>query len=292
MTVKQFFLLLIPSALWGSSFIFMKELSPIFGPVLTSTLRIVSASIFLFALFGIQKYKVEWKRDWKLFTIIGLGNSALPFVLYSYAALHLPSSLSVILNSTSPMFGALFGYLLLKDRLTWNKYLGVILGSTGVAIVTSVVFIEPSTELYLSIVSCVGAAALYGLSGAYVKKYALHIEPKQLTIGSLTTAGIFLVLIYLFLEIIGTNPSIVSENIFIDIILVIIFGILCTSIPYIIYYKLLQEIGPIKALAVTYLMPIFGIVWSLIYGEAFVFTSVIGLLVILVGIYVLSLKKE
>lgn len=292
MTFKQFLLLLIPSALWGSSFIFMKELAPIYGPVLTSALRILFASLFLIVLFAIQKYKVEWKREWKLFVIIGLGNSALPFVLYSYAALYIPSSLSVILNSTSPMFGALFGYLLLKDKLTWNKYVGVILGSTGVAIVASIVTVEGTTEMYLSIASCLGAALLYGLSGAYVKKYALHIEPKQLTVGSLTTAGVFLLILYGILGIFKLNPEIMSSNIGLDLLLIVVFGIMCTSIPYIVYYKLLQEIGPVKALAVTYLMPIFGIIWSLIYGEAFALQSVIGLFVILLGIYVLSLKKD
>jgi drug/metabolite transporter (DMT)-like permease len=224
--------------------------------------------------------------------IIGFGNSAIPFVLYAYAALYLPSSLSVILNSTSPMFAALFGFLLLGDRLTINKYIGVILGSLGVGIVSSVAFTDSSLELYLSIAACMGAALLYGLTGAYVKKRALHIEPKQLTIGSLSFAGLFLIVLYLFLSLINLTPEIVTDGIGRNILLVILFGIMCTGIPYIVYYRLLQEIGPVKALTVTYLMPVFGLIWSLMYGEKFVFISLVGLIVILIGIYVLSLHKE
>ena len=123
MSIKQFFMLLFISSLWGGSFIFMKMLSPIFGPILTSSFRLIAASLFLFVLFYFQKYKVHWKRDLKLFLIIGLGNSAVPFVLYAYAALYIPASLSVILNSTSPMFGAIFGFLLLGVRLSFNKYI-------------------------------------------------------------------------------------------------------------------------------------------------------------------------
>ena len=172
MTLKQFLLLLVPSALWGSSFIFMKELSPIFGPLLTSTLRIVFASLFLFILYYFQNYKVNFKRDWKLFFIIGLGNSAVPFVLYAYAALYIPSSLSVIINSTSPMFGAIFGFMLLGDKLSLSKIIGISLGTLGVGLISSLVFAENSLELYLSIFACLGAALLYGLSGAYVKMKA------------------------------------------------------------------------------------------------------------------------
>lgn len=292
MTVKQFLLLLIPSALWGSSFIFMHHLSPVFGPTLTATIRIIIASIFLISLFAIQGYKVHWKRDYKLFIIIGITNSAIPFSLYAFAALYIPSSLSVIINSTSPMFGAIFGLLLLQDRLKPTMIAGLLLGTLGVGLVSSDILAQNSLELYLSIMACVFAALLYGLSGAIVKKYALHIEPKQLTVGSLTVAGIGLSVLYFVLLLTGNTPEIVSENIVIDVLLILAFGILCTSIPYIVYYKLIQEIGPVKALTVTYLMPAFGLLWGIIFGEKIKVLMVIGLVVILIGIYILSYKKK
>ena len=292
MTVKQFLLLLIPSALWGSSFIFMHHLSPVFGPILTTTIRIIIGATFLVTLFAIQKYKIHWKRDYKLFMIIGISNSAVPFVLYSYAALYIPSSLSVIINSTSPMFGAVFGLLLLRDKISVMKVVGLLLGTVGVGFVSSEILATQSIELVLSIVACVTAALLYGLSGAIVKKHALHIEPRQLTAGSLTFAAIGMLITYSILSIAGKNPEIVSENLLLDIGLIIAFGVLCTSIPYIVYYKLLQEVGPVKALMVTYLMPVFGLMWGLIFGEVIKVLMIIGLFIILAGIYAISYKKK
>ena len=292
MTSRQFLVLLIPSALWGSSFIFMHELSPIFGPVLTATLRIVFASVSLFLVFTATNYKTNFKRDWKLFLLIGLGNSAIPFTLYAYAALYLDSSISVILNSTSPMFGALFGFLILRDKLTINKYIGLILCTVGVIFVSSFAYSETEIEIYLSIFAALGAASLYGLTGAYVKKYAQHIEPKQLTFGTLTFAGIFLLILYGILLGFGYVPDIQSTNLFRDFGLVILFGIMCTALPYIIYYRLLQEVGPVNALTVTYLMPVFGIMWGIVFHEPITLWMIIGLLVILVGIYVLNIRKQ
>jgi len=292
MTIRQFLLLLIPSALWGSSFIFMHHLSPVFGPMLTATIRILVASIFLISLFFVQGYKVHWKRDYRLFFIIGITNSAVPFSLYAYAALYIPSSLSVIINSTSPIFGAIFGLMLLKDKLSKMKVIGLFMGTIGVGLVSSDILAQNSLELYLSITACVLAALLYGLSGAIVKKYALHIEPKQLTVGSLSFAGVGLFILFVVLSFAGQTPQIVSQNIAVDIFMIIAFGILCTSIPYIVYYKLIQEIGPVKALTVTYLMPAFGLLWGIIFGEIITPIMIVGLLVILLGIYVLSYKKK
>ena len=292
MTIRQFLLLLIPSALWGSSFIFMHHLSPVFGPMLTATIRILVASIFLISLFFVQGYKVHWKRDYRLFFIIGITNSAIPFSLYAYAALYIPSSLSVIINSTSPIFGAIFGLMLLKDKLSKMKVIGLFMGTIGVGLVSSDILAQNSLELYLSITACVLAALLYGLSGAIVKKYALHIEPKQLTVGSLSFAGVGLFILFVVLSFAGQTPQIVSQNIALDIFMIIAFGILCTSIPYIVYYKLIQEIGPVKALTVTYLMPAFGLLWGIIFGEIITPIMIVGLLVILLGIYVLSYKKK
>lgn len=291
MTIKQFLLLLIPSMLWGSSFIFFKELSPIFGPFLTSTVRILFAAFFMFLFFVFTKRSLK-KKDIKKLFIIGVMNSAIPFTLYAYAALYIPSSLSVILNSTSPIFGAMLGVFILHEKMSWNKYFGLLVGFVGVSIVSSFVFIEMDVLMILSIGACLLAAFMYGLAGVYVKKYASDIDSYSLTYGSLLFAGLTMLVLYLFLIPFHIHPPVITEGLVLNIILLILFGILCTSIPYIIYYKLIKEIGPVKALTVTYLMPIFGIVWSLLYGEEFRISMIFGLVIVLLGIYILGYKKE
>ncbi len=292
MSLKQFLLLLIPSMLWGSSFIFFKVLSPLYGPLLTSTIRILFGSLFMYFFFVITKRKLTFFTNIKFLFIVGVLNSAVPFTLYAYAALYIPSSLSVIINSTSPMFGALLGVIILHEKLSLQKLLGLITGIVGVGIVSSFVFVEGDLLLYLSIIACLVAALMYGIAGVYVKKVDHDLDPYQLTFGSLTFAGVSMAILYIILIPFDINPVIDSSNILFDMTLLILFGLLCTSIPYIVYYQLIMEIGPVKALTVTYLMPVFGIVWSLIYGEEFRVMMVFGLVVILSGIYVLSKEKK
>ena len=286
MSIKHFLLLLLISAIWGASFIFMKELSPVFGPVLTSSFRLLSASAFLFIVYYFQNYKINWKKNFKIFFILGLGNSAIPFTLYAYAALYLSPSISVILNSTAPMFGAIFGYIIIKESLSYKKIFGLVLGTFGVGVLTSVTFTNGFLELYLSVIGCIVAAALYGLSGVITKKYASHIDAKELTLGSITVAGIVLLPFVVFSPITGTvTLGLVG--------ILIIFGILCTAVAYIIYYYLLKEIGAVKALTVTYLMPAFTILWTyLFYSEIISLNTLFGLILISLGIALVTHKKQ
>lgn len=286
MTTRQFLLLLFISSLWGSSFIFMKVLVPIFGPVLTSSLRLLFASVFLFIYYLYKNHKMQWKANLKVYLIIGALNSAIPFIFYAYAALHIDASLSVILNSTSPMFGALFGYLLLKNKLSILQMIGLLTGLVGVGIVTSITLFEGSTDIYLSIAACIGAALLYGFSGSWIKRNALHVDSKTLTLGTLLFGGLMLLPFSFFYEF--------SETIKIGHIgALIVFGIMCTSVPYLIYYKLIQDVGAMKALTVTYLMPVFGVIWALLYlGEVPGYNVYIGSVVILIGVFLVTYRKQ
>lgn len=286
MNLRQFLLLLLISAIWGASFIFMVVLSPVFGPVFTSSFRLLSASAFLFIVYSFQNYKINWKKNYKLFLILGIGNSAIPFTLYAYAALYLPASISVILNSTAPMFGAIFGYIIIKESLSYKKIIGLALGTLGVGVISSITLTDGTLESYLSVIACILAASLYGISGVITKKYASDIEAKELTFGSITIAGIVLLPFMIFSPITGTVT--------ISLILVLItFGILCTAIAYIIYYILIKELGAVKALTVTYLMPVFGIFWAYVFLDEAISKSVyLGLSIILIGIYLVSIKKK
>jgi len=286
MNLKQFSLLLLISAIWGGSFVFMKELSPVFGPVLTSSLRLLSASLFLYIIYYFQRYKINWRKNLKIFVLLGLGNSAIPFTLYAYAALYISPSISVILNSTAPMFGAVFAYFISKENLSYKKMIGLLLGTIGVGVVTSFTFAEGALELYVSVAGCIIAALLYGLSGVYAKKYASHIETKELTLGSITISGLFLLPLTIFSPITGTVTPIL-------IVMLIVFGIVCTAVAYLIYYYLLKEIGTVKALTVTYLMPVFGIFWSYIfYSEVITLNTLFGLLLIFMGVALVTYKKK
>ncbi len=109
MAIIDILLLVLLSAIWGSSFMFMRYLAPIIGPVATADARVLIAGLFLVALFALMRFDLKWRGRWKRYLVIGLLNSGLPFLLYSYASLTLPSSVEVVVNALAPGFGAIFG---------------------------------------------------------------------------------------------------------------------------------------------------------------------------------------
>lgn len=272
-------LLVVLSAIWGGSFIFMRILSPVFGASGTACLRLLVAAVFLLAYFAITGYQINWKRDWRFLLLIGVINSAIPFFSYAYAALYIPAGLSVIVNTMSPMFGAMFAALILKEKLTIEKASGLALGAFGVFLVSGSKAVTPSFRSYSAIGACLLATFCYGLSGVLIKKYGQKIESKALAGGSQLFAGLALLP---FLIKTGTSQPV---NISITVIL-IVFGVLCSAVAYLIYYYLMKELGPTKALTVTFLMPLFGIFWGwMILKEPLYPSMLLGAVVILCGTY-------
>lgn len=279
-------LLILLSAIWGGSFIFMRVLAPVFGAVGTACLRLLIAALFLLIYYKLSGYKIHWKRDWKLLCLIGVINSAIPFYSYAYAALHIPASLSVIVNTMSPMFGAVFAALILKEKLTPSKAVGLALGTLGVAVISGSDALPQTPEAYLSVAACLLATVCYGFSGVLIKKYAMNIEAKAMAGGSQLFAGLSLLPFLLI-----TGPSKPVDG---GIVMVLIaFAVLCSAVAYLIYYHLLKELGPTRALTVTFLMPVFGMVWgNLILGEQLYVQMLFGAAIILLGTYLVVVPRK
>lgn len=285
MQSKNILLLVLLSAIWGGSFIFMRVLAPVFGAIGTANIRLFIGAVFLLVIFRFTGFKIQWKRDWKFLLVIGVINSAIPFSLFSYAALHIPASISVVINSMTPMFGALFSSLILKDKLTLRKGIGLLTGMTGVAIISGSKALPGTTTSYLAVAACLFATFCYGLSGALIKKYGQKIEAKAMAGGSQLFASLALFPFLLTTGVVSTVTPTVA-------ITMVAFGILCSAIAYLIYYYLIKEMGPTPALSVTFLMPVFGIFWGVVLlGEAIYAQMVIGALIILVGVYLIVRKS-
>jgi len=286
MSTKNSLLLILLSAIWGGSFIFMRVLAPVFGAVGTANIRLLIGAIFLLTIYRLIRYQIHWKRDWKLFLVIGIINSALPFTFLSFAALHIPASISVVINSMTPMFGALFEKIILKGSLTINKLMGLVIGTIGVIIISGSKTLSGTPESYVAIFACLAATFCYGLSGALVKKYGKQVEAKAMAGGSQLFAGFVLLP---FLATSGFSTPITYDT----ILTVIVFGVLCSAIAYLIYYHLINTAGPTIALSVTFLMPVFGILWSkIILNEVITGQMILGAFIILIGIYLIIKPKS
>jgi drug/metabolite transporter (DMT)-like permease len=269
--------LILLAAIWGGSFIFMRVLAPVLGPVLTADLRVLIAGLALLLYFRLIRFDVQWRKYWKQYLIIGSINSALPFFLFSFAALHIPASLSVILNSTSPLFAAIFSAIMLSERLSAWRLVGIVIGAAGVTLVVRMGVVQNGPLVVLSIAACTLAAICYGFSATYAKKFGDGAQPKAIAGASQLLAGIVLLPAIPFSPPTGDITLVVVGG-------VIVFALLCSAVAYLLYYRLIADLGPTRALTVTFLMPVFGMIWGkIILHEVISFSMIAGTAIILLG---------
>ena len=274
------------AAIWGGSFIFLRVLAPVLGPVITATARVSIAGIALIAWFRVTGFDADLRGQWRHFIVIGVLNSAIPFVLFSFAALHIPASYSVILNSATPLFAALLSALFLAERLTLAKIGGLVAGAAGVALVSKAGPVVPDALFGASIAACLGAALLYAASSVYMKKYAAGAKPMAIAGWSQVAAGIVLLPLVPFAPVRGEITPVVVAN-------VLGLALLCSAVAYLLYYRLIADIGPTRALTVAFLMPLFGMTWgALLLGETITWPMIAGCALIVGGTFAVVRPSE
>jgi len=287
MAITDILLLLGLSAIWGSSFIFIRYLVPLIGPVATADIRMFLAGAVLVVLFLAIRFKSDWRKNWRRFLIIGVLNSAIPFVLYSIAALYLPAAMEAIFNSMSPMFGAIFAAFWLAERLTVAKIAGLVLGIAGVVVMSSLGNLPANIETSLSILACLLAPMCYGLAGVYIKRRAGGVKPLAIAGGSQLLGGLALMPFLL------ASPLPLSALSAPVVLLVVAFALLCSALAYVIYYKLIADVGPTKALTVTFLIPVFAMLWGvLLIGESVTPSMAAGAVIILAGTFLVTSARR
>lgn len=249
--------LLVLSAVWGASFIFMRVLAPVLGPVVTADLRVAIGGGVLLLYFAVIRFKPDWRAHWRAYTVIGLFNVGLPFLLFSYAALHIPASYSAILNATTPLFGTVFSVLWLGDTMTRAKGAGLMLGIIGVATITGASAPTTASLAFNSaIAACLIAAASYAGAGIYIKRCASHVNPLE----SAGCAQLFAALALLPFCLVAPPFGEVSLSVVMN---VFGLGVLSSGLGFVLYFRLVNDIGPARAMMVAFLAPLFGIVWGI-----------------------------
>ncbi len=268
------------AAIWGGSFIFIRVLAPVLGPVLTAMLRLVIAGFALVAYFHVIGFDAEVRRFWRQYLIIGIANSAVPFLLYAFAALHIPASYSVILNSTVPLFGALLSAAFLDERLTVAKIAGLVAGAAGVTLVSKAGPVEPDAMFGWAIAACLAAAFCYAVAAVYMKKRAAGAKPMAIAGWSQVFAGLALLPLAFFAPPHGAiTPAVVAN--------VLGLALLCSAIAYLLYYRLIADLGPTRATTVTFLLPLFGMLWgALLLDETITAPMIAGCALIIVSAFV------
>ena len=264
------FRLLLLAAIWGASFLFMRILAPVLGALWTAELRVALAAAAMLLFMAATRRAMQFGQHWKPYLIIGTLNSALPFALFSFAALTLPAGYSAIVNATTPLWGALVGALALREKLTLRKLGGLLCGIAGVALLVRLGPAQFTPQLLLAALACVAAALSYGVAGVYSKKASAGITPPQMATGSQFTAALVL------LPFLPLAPMRGEPTTFI-VAIVFALALLCSAVAYFIYFRLIVDLGPTKALTVTFLVPLFALLWGALFlQEAINLNTVLG----------------
>jgi drug/metabolite transporter (DMT)-like permease len=247
--------LLLLSALWGGSFIFIRIAAPVLGPVVLVWTRVLLAGLTLLAFALIMRRPLEIRRFWRQYLVLGALNSAIPFLLISAAELNLSASLAAVLNATSPLFGAVIAFFWIRDPLTPRKLAGLFLGIAGVAILAGWSPITLDAVVVISIVASLLGAASYGLASVYTKARVHNAPALGMAVGSQLAASLLLTPFVPF-----TWPAATPSSTVILCTLALALG--STALAYVLFFRLVVDVGPTKALTVTFLVPIFGVIWG------------------------------
>jgi drug/metabolite transporter (DMT)-like permease len=260
------------AAIWGAAFLFMRIAAPAIGPVATADVRMLIAGGALAAYYAFTRFDVQWARWWRYYLCIGALNSAAPFLLYSYAALEISVGMMAVLNATAPMWGALLSALVLRERLPPGRIAGLVLGVVGVVLISGA---EASTR-WAAITAGIAAAFCYGLAGVVLRRWGRDTTARGMAAGTQLMGGVLL------LPLLALSPPAWPS---VQVVLAMLaLGLACGALAYILYFRLIADIGATGALTVTYLIPIFGVLWGVLFlGEALSAAMIVGALVVIAG---------
>lgn len=276
MNTANFLRLVLLAAIWGSSFLFLRISAPVLGPAVLIEYRVAFAAVFLAIVGAILKKKLNLRAHWKHFLILGLLNSALPFLLFAFAARTLSASVLSVLNATAPMWGALIGAAWSRAAIARHTALGLVMGSAGVALLVGFDHVSARPGAALAVGAALAAALSYSLASAYAKS-ATSVEPFANAHGSMWAATLLVIPALAFFP----QPAEATIGI---MGAALALGVLCSGIAYILYFRLIEDVGPTSALTVTFLNPLFGILWGALFlGEIVGWHTIAGAAIVIVG---------
>jgi drug/metabolite transporter (DMT)-like permease len=276
MKTSDYTRLVLLAAIWGASFMFMRIAAPSFGTVWTAEGRLLIAGLVLAAWFHFAGFDPQWRRHWKPFAAIGLVNLALPSLFYAFALRHIPASIGAVLNASAPMFGAVIAALFLGERMSLRKAAGCIAGIAGVALVVRPGSVDQTEMFGYAAAACLAACACYGYNGILMKRYAA-VPSRGIAVGGQIAAALMLLPLVPF-----TAPEAAIGPVEISSLLALaLFG---NALGFVMYFRLISDVGATRALTVTYLMPLFAVLWGMLFlGESLAPAALSGGLLILAG---------
>jgi len=265
------------ATIWSLSFVFLRVLVPQFGPLWTATLRVLIAGVALALWLRAINAHAGLRGHWRAYLFLGVVNFAVPFVLFAYAAQRLPASYLVILNASAPMFAAVASAVWLGDRLTPVKTLGLAVGAAGVALVSRAGPVVPDAAVALAVGAGLGASLFYALAGVWLKRQRLALPSMAIAAWGQVLAALTLLPVAAFAPL-PPPPSLAA------IANLLLLALVCSAVAYVLYFRLIADVGPTRAMTVTFIMPALGLVWGALFlDEAVTPAMVAGVALIVAG---------
>lgn len=294
MRPKQFAMLLILATIWGASFLLIRLAvqSPTapgnFPPATLASLRLVVAGLILLATLLLSGGSFPW-ASWRPLLVLGFVNTALPYVLFSWGEQYIESNLAGIYNATTPLFTVILAlFFVREERLSGLRSLGVVIGFLGILYLfsDSLRNIGRGTSLLhlYGELACVVGGLCYALGNLWVRRRLMHLSSLQLSATQLLFGAVWTVPVALLFEqpwrTLAPSTSAITA--------LATLTLVGTSFAYILFFRLLTQVGATRTAQVTYLMPVISLFWAWLFGETITPRAIGALAIVLLGVLIVN----
>ena len=287
-SLKDFFLLIVLAAIWGSAFFNIKIASDTYTPMAIAFGRIFFAALVMVLYCGMKGIKIDaFGEHWKMYASIGLVNLILPFFFISFGIVKVQSNMAAILMSTAPIFATILGQLFIQDeKINFLKLLGIIIGFLGIVFLFSDDLLINQSNYLFALIIILGPFC-YTLGGLLSLKLK-HIKNETLTSSILVWAVIMLLPVLFIVE----NPTELRPS-WSSTISLFYLGVVATAIAWLMRFYILKSNGLVFQSQVAYIIPIFGLIFGYLFlGEKITYKIIVALIAVLVSTYLIEKSKK
>jgi drug/metabolite transporter (DMT)-like permease len=274
--------LLSLAAVWGASFLFIRVAAPVLGPFPLMAGRVMVAAVALGMIARLRRSPTALGAHWRQLLLLGLVHAAAPFALIAVAEIRLTASMASVLIAVQPLLAAVIGGVWLGEPVSTRRAVGLLLGIAGVAAMVGLSPLSLDRGMVLSIAAMLIASACYAAGSLYARLRMADVPVLTLALGQQLGAAAWLA--------VPAAISLPRATITASAVGALLgLAILCTALAYLLFFWLLGEIGVVKTATVTYIIPIFGVVWgTVLLGEPLSTGMVLGLAGILVSVVLVN----
>lgn len=270
--------LILLGMIWGASFMFQRITVPVVGVSFTAAIRIVLSAMMLVLIVRVLGLSLQLRSHWRVWLFLGTVNTAIPFLCFAAAARSLPAGYMAVINATVPMLTVILAWVMFRIRPSMSKRAGVVVGLLGVAVLARYGSIAMTPEVLLGIGLLFAASGMYAYIALYVRQYPLGVDP--LVMAAASQLGAAFVILPLGIYHLPTEMP--SMQVLLSLL---VLGVVCTGVAYLLYFRLLSDVGSEKAVTNTFLVPVFAQFWGALFlQERLTVFGAIGFALVLLAV--------